>query len=223
MMARWPRHEVYGRLFDARVLPLFYHPDAQTSGDIIRALGRGGAPAVEYTNRGDGAYEVFAAAARELAAAGAEVVLGVGSVVDAPTAALFIAAGAGFVVGPSFNPEIARLCNRRKVAYIPGCMTPTEIATAEEAGCELIKVFPGNVVTPEFIRAVLAPSPWSRLMPSGGVDLTAASVGEWISAGAAVIGMGSKLVAKDVVQGQHWDRLSEAMATCIEWVRQARR
>ena len=129
-----------------------------------------------------------------------DVILGVGSVPDAPTAALFIASGANFIVSPSLNPEVARLCNRRKIPYLPGCLTPTEIATAEELGVEICKIFPGNVGGPEFISAVMAPCPWTRLLPTGGVDATEESVNAWIKAGAGCGGHG--LEAHHIVAAQ---------------------
>jgi hypothetical protein len=144
-------------------------------------------------------------------------------VVDAPTAALFLAAGANFIVGPSLNPEISRLCNRRKVLYIPGCATETEIAAAEELGAEICKVFPGDSAGgPEFIRAVTAPCPWHRLLPTGGIDATEVSVGEWIRAGAAVLGMGSKLITSALVAAGDFDGIAGKVADCLGWIRTAR-
>ena len=222
-MARFLRHDVYTAIYDAGFLPLFYHGDEEIATEIVAACARGGARAIEFTNRGEMAYPVFSALVRRFAKTAPDVILGVGSVVDAPTAAMFIAAGANFIVAPNFNPEIARLCNRRKVAYVPGCMTPTEVATAEEAGAELIKIFPGNIVTPEFIKALLGPCPWSRLMPSSGVDYSAESIGAWLKAGAAVVGMGGKLIGGAVVKEQQWDRLAEMTRQCLAWVQEARR
>jgi Entner-Doudoroff aldolase len=151
------------------------------------------------------------------------VILGVGSVMDAPTAAMYLAAGANFIVGPSLNPEISRLCNRRKVLYLPGCATETEIATAEELGAEICKIFPADAAGgPKFISAVMAPCPWHRLLPTGGVDATEASVAEWIKAGAAVLGMGSKLITSALVATRDFDGLAVKVAGCIGWVAKAR-
>ena len=181
----------------------------------------GGAAAVEFTNRGPGALRVFQALAeRPEFAAGAS--LGVGSIVDAPTAALFIAAGARFVVSPIFNAEVARLCNRRRIPYLPGCATPTEIATAEEWGAEIVKVFPGKVGGPAFIRDVLGPMPWSRLMPTGGVQLNAANLTEWFAAGACCVGMGSDLVRRDLVAAADYRAISANVRTALKLIREAR-
>jgi 2-dehydro-3-deoxyphosphogluconate aldolase/(4S)-4-hydroxy-2-oxoglutarate aldolase len=151
------------------------------------------------------------------------VILGVGSITDAPTAALFLAAGANFIVGPNFNPEIMRLCNRRKVLYIPGSATETEIAAAEEAGAEICKLFPAEAAGgPDFVRAVMAPSPWHRLLATGGIDASEAGVAVWIKAGAAALGMGSKLVTKDTLEARDFAGLETRVADCIGWIRKAR-
>ena len=203
------------------LVPLFYHGDADVAGGVAAALVEGGAAAVEFTNRGPGALRVFQALAeRSEFAAGAS--LGVGSIVDAPTAALFIAAGARFVVSPIFNAEVARLCNRRRVPYLSGCATPTEIATAEEWGAEIVKVFPGKVGGPAFIRDVLGPMPWSRLMPTGGVQLNAANLTEWFAAGACCVGMGSDLVRRDLVAAADYRAISANVRTALKLVREAR-
>ena len=160
---------------------------------------------------------------QHFAQADPSVILGIGSIQDAPTAALFIAAGANFVVGPSLNPEIARLCNRRKIAYLPGAATETEIGLAEELGVEVVKVFPGQTVGgPSFIRAVMAPCPWHRLLPTGGVDANEASITSWIAAGAAAVGMGSNLFSTQLLKDRDFDGLAARVADCIGWVAAAR-
>jgi 2-dehydro-3-deoxyphosphogluconate aldolase/(4S)-4-hydroxy-2-oxoglutarate aldolase len=222
-MPRFQRLEVTNTLLESGLLPLFYNGDVNAAVELATACARGGARVVEFTNRGEAAYPVFTDLVRYFAKADPAVILGIGSVMDAPTAALYLAAGANFIVGPSLNPEIMRLCNRRKVLYIPGCATETEIATAEELGAEICKIFPADSVGgPKFIRAVMAPCPWHRLLPTGGVDATEASVSEWIQAGAAALGMGSKLVTKDLVATGDFDSLAAKTAECIGWVKKAR-
>jgi 2-dehydro-3-deoxyphosphogluconate aldolase / (4S)-4-hydroxy-2-oxoglutarate aldolase len=214
---------VINTLLETGVLPLFYHGEAETAADLVSACVRGGARLIEFTNRGERAYPVFAELVGHFGKAAPEVILGAGSILDAPTAALFIAAGADFIVGPSFNPEIARLCNRRKVLYIPGCATETEIGNAEEYGAEICKVFPGDAAGgPGFVKAVLAPCPWHRLLPTGGVDATEASISEWIQAGAAAVGLGSKLVSKQAIEKKDFDGIAARTAQCIGWVKAAR-
>jgi len=222
-MARFMRLEVINTLLEIGVLPLFYHGEVETAAGLVSACARGGARLVEFTNRGELAYPVFAELVGHFGKSDPSVILGTGSVLDASTAALFIAAGANFIVGPSFNPEIARLCNRRKILYIPGCATETEIGTAEEYGAEICKVFPGDAAGgPAFVKAVMAPCPWHRLLPTGGVDATEASISEWIKAGAAAVGLGSKLVSKQAIEKKDYDGISARTAQCIGWVKAAR-
>lgn len=219
-MARFSRLEVLNSLLDIGLLPLFYHAEAETALEVVSACAQGGARLVEFTNRGELAYPVFTELVRRFAKS--DVILGVGSVPDAPTAALFIAAGANFIVSPSLNPETARLCNRRKIPYLPGCLTPTEIASAEELGVEICKVFPGNVGGPEFIRAVMAPCPWTRLLPTGGVDATEEDVRAWIKAGAAALGMGSKLITASALKARDFGTITAKVSQVIGWIKAAR-
>ena len=222
-MPRFMRLDVINTLLDIGVLPLFYHGETETAIELVAACARGGAKVIEFTNRGELAYPVFSELVRHCAIAAPSVILGVGSIQDAPTAALFIAAGANFIVGPSFNPEIARLCNRRKILYLPGCSTETEISTAEEYGAEICKIFPAESAGgPGFISAVMAPCPWHRLLPTGGVDATEASISEWISAGAAAVGLGSKLISAQAIKDKDYDDIAVKAAQCVGWVKTAR-
>jgi 2-dehydro-3-deoxyphosphogluconate aldolase/(4S)-4-hydroxy-2-oxoglutarate aldolase len=222
-MARFMRLDVINTILDIGVIPLFYHGEFETAVELVNACARGGAKAIEFTNRGELAYPIFAELIRHFAKAVPTVVLGIGSILDAPTAALYIAVGANFVVGPSFNLEIARLCNRRKILYMPGCATETEISTAEEFGAEICKIFPGETVGgPAFVKAVMAPCPWHRLLPTGGVDASEASIREWIKAGAAAVGLGSKLVSVQAVKEKDYDGIAAKTAQCIDWVKAAR-
>jgi len=152
-----------------------------------------------------------------------EVIIGVGSVVDAPTAALYIANGANFVVGPLLNPEVARLCNRRKVAYSPGCGSVSEIAQAEELGVEIVKLFPGTEVGgPAFVKSVQGPCPWTRIMPTGGVDATRESMEAWFQAGVSCVGVGTKLITKEIVDVGDFATLTEKVKQLLAWVREIR-
>jgi 2-dehydro-3-deoxyphosphogluconate aldolase/(4S)-4-hydroxy-2-oxoglutarate aldolase len=221
-MARFMRLEVTNTLLDIGLIPLFYNADVETAVEIISACASGGAHVIEFTNRGEMAYPVLTELVKRFSQADPSIGLGVGSIMDAPTAALYLACGANFIVGPSFNLEVAKLCNRRKVLYIPGTATATEIATAEEYGAEICKVFPGDVLGPGFIKAVLAPCPWHRLLPTGGVDATEASLGEWIKAGAAAVGLGSKLITAEAVKARDFASLAIKVAQCIAWIQKAR-
>jgi 2-dehydro-3-deoxyphosphogluconate aldolase/(4S)-4-hydroxy-2-oxoglutarate aldolase len=222
-MARFMRLEIINTLLDVGLVPLFYNADVETAVELACACSRGGAKVIEFTNRGELAYPVFTELVRHFTKADPSLILGVGSILDAPTAALYLAVGANFIVGPSFNPEIARLCNRRKILYMPGCGTETEISAAEEYGAEICKIFPGETVGgPAFVKAVMAPCPWHRLMPTGGVDATETSVSEWIKAGAAAVGMGSKLVSAQAVKDKDYDGIAAKTSQCVEWIRKAR-
>lgn len=222
-MARFSRIAVYNAILDTGLLPLFTHHDAGVAARIVQACADGGARAVEFTNRGERAWAVFGGLATECERTCPGVALGVGSVLDAPTAALYLATGASFVVGPTFDADIARLCNRRKVAYIPGCATPSEVSKAEEAGAEIVKLFPGGTVGgPAFVRALRGPMPWSSLMPTGGVELDQANIAEWVHAGAACIGMGSNLVRPEWVASGDYASVTRAVADAIGWIAAAR-
>ena len=222
-MPRFMRLDVINTLLETGVLPLFYNGETQIAIELVDACVRGGVKTVELTNRGEMAYPVFTELVQHFAKADPSVILGVGSIVDAPTAALYMAAGANFIVGPNLNPEISRLCNRRKVLYMPGCATENEISSAEELGAEICKIFPGKSAGgPGFIKAVMAPCPWHRLLPTGGVDATEDNISEWIDAGAAVVGMGSKLISAQAVKDKDYDGIARTTSDCVSWVKKAR-
>ncbi len=222
-MARYTRLEVYDAMLTTGLVPLFYHDDPNVAQEIVKAVSAGGARVLEFTNRGEKALSVFTHLNSFIESSKLPIILGVGSVIDAPTAALYLAYGANFIVGPLFNPEVARLCNRRKIAYLPGCGTVGEISTAEEAGVEIVKVFPGETLGgPAFIKSVLGPMPWSRLMPTGGVEATRNSVQSWIKAGACCVGLGSGLVRKDYVAARNYQAIQDTTASILKWVSEVR-
>lgn len=224
-MSRSRRMQTLEAAIDTGVLPLFFTPDADRALRITAALREGGARVIEFTDRGPGAQRAFSALADEAARHDPDAILGAGSIRDPEAADRFIAAGARFIVGPSFSADVARLCNRRRIPYIPGCATPTEIVTAEEWGVELVKVFPGDVLGPGFVKAVLGPLPDTQMVVTGGVAATEASVREWIDAGAACLGFGSALVTKrhaDPASDADPADLAPAVATLINLVAAAR-
>ncbi len=221
-MARFDRLTVLNTILQDRLVPLFYHHDPETSQQIAAALAQGGGQVLEFTNRGDFAIEVFSALVKFVAREHPQLIVGVGSVDDAPTAALYLAHGANFVVGPTFNEEVARLCNRRKVAYMPGCSTVTEIARAEEWGAEIVKLFPGTVGGPEFVKAVLGPRPWTRIMPTGGVSPDEDNLRAWFKAGVACVGMGSNLVRNDWVKAGNFDAIRQSLGSALQLIRTIR-
>jgi 2-dehydro-3-deoxyphosphogluconate aldolase/(4S)-4-hydroxy-2-oxoglutarate aldolase len=223
-MARFTRLEVYQAMLESGLVPLFYHPDTEVSLQVARACVEGGARVLEFTNRGDFAFDVFRRLSKTLAGEKAGLILGVGSVVDTPTAAQYIGTGANFIVGPIFNSEVARLCNRRKIAYLPGCGTLNEISQAEEFGVEIVKIFPGSAVGgPGFIKDVLGPCPWTRIMPTGGVDASEENIHAWIKAGACCVGMGSKLITKTAVAAGNYASIRENVRHVLAWIAAARK
>ena len=199
-MSRFKRLHVLNTFVETGIVPLYYNSDAEIVKKVVKACYDGGARVFEFTNRGDFAHEVFAEVNKWCAKECPEMIMGTGSVCDPATAALYIQLGTNFIVSPSLNPDMAKICNRHKVAWIPGCGTLSEINMAEELGCEIVKIFPGaEVGGPSFVKAVKGPCPWTELMPSGGVTPERESLEAWFKAGVACVGLGSKLTPKDVI------------------------
>jgi len=218
------RMSVLTAMMKQGVIPVFYHPDPEVCIRVIQACADAGAPCIEFTNRGDFAAHVFLEVARHFAKADPRVIMGVGSIVDAPTAGIYIANGAKFVVGPVLNAEVARVCNRRMIPYSPGCGSASEISDAQELGCEIVKVFPGTQVGgPEFVKAVLGPMPWTRIMPTGGVDPTEDSVKAWFGAGIVAAGMGSKLITQALLDAQDWAGIEAKVRDTVQLIQKYRK
>ncbi len=223
-MARFSRMKVLNTMYDAGLVPIFYHGDLNVCKEVIKACVAGGSPIVEFTNRGDRAWNVFTALLTFLEQEAPDVILGVGSVMDGATAAMYIASGANFVVSPILNPEVVRVCNRRKIPCIPGCGTVSEISQAEELGCEIVKIFPGGAMGgPEFIKAVKGPMPWTSILPTGGVEATPDNVRAWVKAGAAALGMGSDLLRKDLISAGNYASITENVKNVLGWIQEARK
>lgn len=208
-MSKFDKLAVLTKIGQTRMVPVFYHKDVAVACAVVKACYDGGVRAFEFTNRGDMAHEVFAELMRFTADECPDLALGVGSVVDAPTAALYIQMGACFVVGPLLNSDVAKVCNRRGVPYTPGCGTISEVGQAQELGCDIVKVFPGDVLGPKFVKGLMAPMPWSRIMVTGGVEPTEENLSAWIKAGAFCVGMGSKLFPKDKVAAADWQYVTD--------------
>lgn len=217
------RMAVLAALIGQGVVPVFYHPDPAICIEVIRACAASGAKCIEFTNRGDYAAHTFLEVARHFDREDPSVIMGVGSIVDAPTAGLYIANGAKFVVGPILNAEVARLCNRRKIPYSPGCGSASEISEAEELGVEIVKVFPGTQVGgPDFVKAVLGPMPWTKIMPTGGVDPDEASIRAWFGAGIVAAGMGSKLITAKALEAKDWKAIEAKVRETVELIAKVR-
>ncbi|MBO5875085.1 MAG: bifunctional 4-hydroxy-2-oxoglutarate aldolase/2-dehydro-3-deoxy-phosphogluconate aldolase [Alistipes sp.] len=217
-MARFDKIAVLNKMQATGVVPVFYNSDAEVAKQVLKACYEGGIRTFEFTNRGDFAHEVFAEVIKFAAKECPDMAIGVGSVVDAPTAALYIQMGACFVVGPLFNPDVAKVCNRRLVPYTPGCGSITEVGLAQEAGCDLCKVFPGDVLGPKFIKGLMAPMPWSKIMVTGGVEPTAENLSSWFKAGAFAVGMGSNLFPAERIANRDWGYIAAKCKEALECV-----
>jgi 2-dehydro-3-deoxyphosphogluconate aldolase/(4S)-4-hydroxy-2-oxoglutarate aldolase len=210
-------------MMDQGVIPVFYHPDVEIASKVIQACANGGAKCIEFTNRGEFAAHVFYEVTKHFAAADPSVIMGVGSIVDAPTAGIYIANGARFVVGPLLNPDVAKVCNRRKIPYSPGCGSATEIGYAEEFGCEIVKVFPGGSVGgQDFVKNVLGPMPWTRIMPTGGVDATEESLRAWFGAGVVAVGIGSNLITKSLLDAKDYAGIEKRVSDTVQLIKTIR-
>lgn len=219
-MAKHTRIDVYLRMRESAVVPVFYHKDQEVCRSVVKACYEGGIRVFEFTNRGDYAHELFSELNKWAEKEVPGIIMGTGSVVDSATAALYIQTGSNFIVSPILNPDMAGICNRRKIPWIPGCATLSEISHAEELGAEIVKIFPGNSVGgPEFVKAVKGPCPWTSIMPTGGVDTTEASLKEWFSAGVTCVGIGSNLITKEHIQKKDWAGITSKVAEAIRIAR----
>lgn len=216
-MARFKRLEVYNKIAETGIIPVFYNKDVNVCKKVIEACYKGGARIFEFTNRGDFAHEVFSEISHHIADHLPDLVLGVGSIVDGPTTSLYIQLGANFIVSPVLKEDMAIVCNRRKIAWMPGCGTLTEIAKAEEMGAEVVKIFPaGQIGGPSFIKNIKGPCPWTNILPTGGVEPTEQNLSEWFNAGAFCVGMGSKLIVKKADNTIDYERVTEKTRLSIE-------
>jgi 2-dehydro-3-deoxyphosphogluconate aldolase/(4S)-4-hydroxy-2-oxoglutarate aldolase len=219
-VASFSRIEVLIKMKETGLLPVFYNPDIEICKSVVKACYSGGARVFEFTNRGDFAHEVFSALNKYVIKELPDLIMGVGSVIDAASTALYIQLGANFIVSPILNEEMAKVCNRRKIAWFPGCGSVSEISKGEELGAEIIKIFPGKEVGgPGFISAVKGPSPWTDLMPTGGVEPTEESLSAWFKAGASCVGMGSKLITKEIIKKKDFKKLEEKVNQTIRIIK----
>jgi len=215
-MARFTRIDVVVKMKETGMVPVFYHKDIDVCKKVLNACYEGGVRVFEFTNRGDYAHEVFNELNKYAAENLPEMIMGVGSVVDAGTTSLYIQLGANFIVSPILNAEMAKVCNRRKIAWSPGCGSLTEISYAEELGAEVVKIFPGSQVGgPNFVKAVRGPFPWTSIMPTGGVAPTEENLTAWFEAGVHCVGMGSKLITKDIIAENKYNELTKRSAEAL--------
>ncbi|UBM58152.1 bifunctional 4-hydroxy-2-oxoglutarate aldolase/2-dehydro-3-deoxy-phosphogluconate aldolase [Marinilongibacter aquaticus] len=221
-MAKYSRLEVAQVMKENGMVPLFFHPDIELGKEVLKACYDGGARLIEFTSRGDFAHEVFGElnkfALKELPG----MIMGVGSITDAAAASLYMALGANFIVTPVFREDIAIACNRRKVLWSPGCGSLTEIARAEELGCEIVKLFPGDLYGPKFVKGIKGPQPWTSIMPTGGVSPDEANLKGWFDAGVTCVGMGSQLISKDILANRDMEGLKKKVADALAIIAKVR-
>jgi 2-dehydro-3-deoxyphosphogluconate aldolase/(4S)-4-hydroxy-2-oxoglutarate aldolase len=223
-MARFSRIAVALKMKETGMVPVFYHSDVEVCKQVIKASYEGGVRVFEFTNRGDFAHEVFAQLVKWAAANFPDLMLGAGSIVDAPTTALYIQNGADFIVAPVIKEDMALVCNRRKILWSPGCGSLTEISRAEELGAEVVKIFPAQQVGgPKFVAAVKGPSPWSSIMPTGGVEPKEENLRAWFEAGVHCVGMGSQLISKDLIASEDWAQLKERTREAMAIIQKVRK
>jgi len=221
-MAKYSRIEVANVMKETGMVPLFFHHDIELSKQVLKACYDGGARLMEFTSRGDFAHEVFAALNRYALAELPGMIMGVGSVTDAAAASLYMQLGANFIVTPVLREDIALVCNRRKVLWSPGCGTLTEIAKAEELGCEIVKLFPGDVYNPGFVKAIKGPCPWTSIMPTGGVTTEESNLRGWFDAGVTCVGIGSQLISADVLKNKDFTGLQAKVSGVLETIKNIR-
>ena len=222
-MAQFTRHQVINEMQGSGLVPLFYHQDVALAKEVLSACYKGGARLLEFTHRGDFAHEVFRELIDHASTNLPGMILGVGSVTDASSASYYMQNGANFIVTPVFREDIAIVCNRRKVLWSPGCGSLTEIAKAEEMGAEIVKLFPGNIYGPEFVKAIKGPQPWTSIMPTGGVAPTEENLSAWFNAGVTCVGMGSKLISKEIIANKDYAKLTADVKAALDIVKKVRK
>ncbi len=222
-MAQYSRIEVASVMKETGMVPLFYHPNLEVSKKVLKACYDGGARLMEFTARGDFAHEVFGELTKYAVAELPGMVMGVGSVTDGAAASRFMALGANFIVTPVLREDIAIACNRRKVLWSPGCGTLTEIARAEELGCEIVKLFPGDIYGPQFVKGIKGPQPWTSIMPTGGVSPNKENLEAWFNAGVTCVGMGSKLMSKHANGDFNYEAIEGLVKNALEIIQSVRK
>ena len=219
-MAYYSKYTVLNQLFTDRLVPLFYHSDVEVSKKIIAACYHGGSRLLEFTNRGDFAVEQFSELSKYVLNELPGMILGVGSLTDAASASAYIMRGANFIVTPTLKKDIAKVCNRRKIPWMAGCGSLTEINKAEEYGADIIKLFPGTTLGPSFVKAILGPQPWSCLMPTGGVSTDKENLNLWFESGVVCVGLGSKLIVGQWVRDKDFQKITEAVQKTLATIKE---
>ena len=205
------------------VLPLFYYPDIEISMQAIRTLYKAGIRAMEFTNRAEGALEVYTEIRKAVATEMADMLFGAGTIKTVKDAVSFFHADADFFVAPNLNEGVGSVANNQSMLWIPGCMTPSEIHLAREQQAVLIKIFPANVLGPGFISAVREVFPGQAFMPTGGVEISKENLSAWFTSGVVAVGIGSKLVSKEILKNKSWDELFDKTKRVLEIIKEVRK
>ncbi len=221
-MAKFTRLEVAAKMAETGMVPLFYHSDIEIAKKTLKACYEGGARLLEFTSRGDFAHQIFDELNRYVLSELPDLIMGVGSVTDSAAASLYMQLGANFIVTPVLREDIAIVCNRRKVLWSAGCGSLTEIAKAEELGCEIIKLFPGSTYGPSLVNAIKGPQPWTSIMPTGGVSTKEDNLRGWFDAGVTCVGMGSKLISKEILANEDFEVLKTKVAETLKLIKKIR-
>ncbi|MFV0566505.1 MAG: bifunctional 4-hydroxy-2-oxoglutarate aldolase/2-dehydro-3-deoxy-phosphogluconate aldolase [Flavobacteriaceae bacterium] len=222
-MAQFSRLEVAQAMKETGMIPLFFNNDLELSKNVLKACYNGGARLLEFTARGDFAHEVFGELTKYAIKELPGMIMGVGSVTDAAAASLYMALGANFIVTPVLREDIAIACNRKKVLWSPGCGSLTEIARAEELGCEIVKLFPGDIYGPKFVKGIKGPQPWTSIMPTGGVSPTEENLKGWFDAGVTCVGMGSQLISKEILTTKNYAKLEQDVKSALNIIKAVRK
>ena len=222
-MAKFSRLEVVTKMMETGMVPLFYHSDVEVAKKTLKACYQGGARLLEFTSRGDFAYQIFDQLNKYVLTELPDMIMGVGSVTDASAASLYMQLGANFIVTPVLREDIAIVCNRRKILWSAGCGSLTEISKAEELGGEIVKLFPGSTYGPEFVKAVKGPQPWTSIMPTGGVSTEEDNLKAWFESGVVCVGMGSKLISNEILANEDYNGLQKKVKNTLELIQKIKK
>jgi len=221
-MATFSSETIQQAMRSSGMIPVFYHADVEVAKAVVDASYKGGVRVFEFTNRGENAFQVFTQLLKH-AQSYPDLILGIGTVMNAETTVRFSEAGAHFIVSPVLKAEMAAACQKENKPWIPGCATLTEIVTARDLGAKIIKIFPGSVLGPGFVSSVMPVIPGLQLMPTGGVEPTEANLSAWFKAGVVCVGMGSQLFTKEIIETKNWTRLEQSVADALAIIKRVRK
>lgn len=213
------KEQVLAAILDQGMLPLFFHPSEEATIEITKTVYDAGVRVIEYTNRGKEALANFKALKREVIKSMPDLYLGIGTIKTTEEVELFIEAGADFIVCPTINPEVGQKAHEAGLLWAPGCMTPTEIALAQQYGAALIKIFPANILGTAFVSSIKSLFQDQLFMPTGGVDLSKENISGWFKAGVCAVGMGSQLISKEIMDHKQYDLLKKNAENALQVIK----